>query len=155
MNDYTGFFFPVSNSFERTCKDMQGYHPVCRVWQISTRSLPCKAVFRPLLVIYCLNNLARARSIFCRLGCHACLLTKQDNNFCTAEFAWKFPSSEGNASVLLYQHDSCKVSRKPANIWIHYFQISNIHLIYTPKFCISIVFNFSWDDCDTHKKLKP
>ena len=27
-----------------------------------------------------------------------------------------------------------------------------MHLICFPKFCISIVFNFSWDGCDTQEK---
>ena len=30
-----------------------------------------------------------------------------------------------------------------------------IHLVCTPKFCISIVFNFSWNIQSTKKKLKP
>ena len=29
-----------------------------------------------------------------------------------------------------------------------------MHLICPPKFCISIVFNFSWDGCDTQEKCK-
>ena len=29
-----------------------------------------------------------------------------------------------------------------------------MHLVYPPKFCISIVFNFSWDDCNTQGKWK-
>ena len=29
-----------------------------------------------------------------------------------------------------------------------------MHLICLPKFCISIVFNFSWDGCDTQQKWK-
>ena len=28
-----------------------------------------------------------------------------------------------------------------------------MHLIYTPKFFMTIVFNFSWDDCSTKEKL--
>ena len=24
-----------------------------------------------------------------------------------------------------------------------------MHLVYLPKFCITIVFDFSWDDCNT------
>ena len=29
-----------------------------------------------------------------------------------------------------------------------------MHLICPPKFCISIVFNFSWDGCNTQEKYK-
>ena len=29
-----------------------------------------------------------------------------------------------------------------------------MHLIYPPKFCITIVFDFSWDDCNTQEKLE-
>ena len=37
-----------------------------RVWQKSTRSRKCKAVFRPLLLIYCLKKiLARAPAVLC------------------------------------------------------------------------------------------
>ena len=28
-----------------------------------------------------------------------------------------------------------------------------IHLVYPPKFCITLVFHFSWDDCNTWEKL--
>ena len=31
---------------------------------------------------------------------------------------------------------------------------SKMHLICPPKFCISIVFNFSWDGCNTREKWK-
>ena len=27
-------------------------------------------------------------------------------------------------------------------------------LVYPPQFCITIVFNFSWDDCNTQEKLE-
>ena len=29
-----------------------------------------------------------------------------------------------------------------------------MHLVYRPKFCITIVFDFSWDDCNTQEKLE-
>ena len=29
-----------------------------------------------------------------------------------------------------------------------------MHLVYSPKFCIIIVFDFSWDDCNTQQKLE-
>ena len=29
-----------------------------------------------------------------------------------------------------------------------------MHLVYPPKFCITIVFEFSWDDCNTQEKLE-
>ena len=29
-----------------------------------------------------------------------------------------------------------------------------MHLVYPPNFCISIVFDFLWDDCNTQEKLK-
>jgi len=35
---------------------------------------------------------------------------------------------------------------------IRHFHILHKHLIWPPKFCISIVFNFSWDDCNTQEK---
>ena len=32
--------------------------------------------------------------------------------------------------------------------------LSIMHFFYPQKFCINIVFNFSWDDCKSHDKLK-
>ena len=29
-----------------------------------------------------------------------------------------------------------------------------MHLVYFPKFCITIIFDFSWDDCNTQEKLE-
>ena len=29
-----------------------------------------------------------------------------------------------------------------------------MHLVYSPKFCISIIIDFSWDDCNTQEKLE-
>ena len=29
-----------------------------------------------------------------------------------------------------------------------------MHLVYPPNVCISIVFDFPWDDCNTQEKLK-
>ena len=29
-----------------------------------------------------------------------------------------------------------------------------MHLVYPPIFCITIVLDFSWDECNTQKKLK-
>ena len=29
-----------------------------------------------------------------------------------------------------------------------------MHLVYPPKFCITILFDFSWDDCNTQEKLE-
>ena len=29
-----------------------------------------------------------------------------------------------------------------------------MHPVYYPKFCITIVFDFSWDDCNTQGKLE-
>ena len=29
-----------------------------------------------------------------------------------------------------------------------------MHLVYPPKFCITIVYDFSWDDCNTQEKLE-
>ena len=52
----------ILHDFLRTCE------PVCRVWQNSTRSRACKAVFRPLIISYkFLKNLARAPAVLCRL----------------------------------------------------------------------------------------
>ena len=36
---------------------------------------------------------------------------------------------------------------------IHHFHIDHIHLVYPPRFCITIVFDFSWDDYNTQEKL--
>ena len=36
----------------------KGFNPVCRVWQNSTRSHTCKAVFRPLSLMYFLKTRA-------------------------------------------------------------------------------------------------
>ena len=52
----------ILHDFLRICE------PVCRVWQNSTRSRACKAVFRPLIISYkFLKNLARAPAVLCRL----------------------------------------------------------------------------------------
>ena len=41
------------------------------------------------------------------------------------------------------------------NAFIRHFHIFHImHLICPPKFCISFVFNFSWDGCNTQEKWK-
>ena len=37
---------------------------------------------------------------------------------------------------------------------LHYFHIPIIHLVYPPKFCRSIVFKFSWEDCKSQEKLE-
>ena len=38
---------------------------------------------------------------------------------------------------------------------IHQFLIDHImHLVYFPKFYITIIFDFSWDDCNTQEKLE-
>ena len=29
-----------------------------------------------------------------------------------------------------------------------------MHLVYSPKFCIAIVFDFSWDNCNAQEKLE-
>ena len=29
-----------------------------------------------------------------------------------------------------------------------------MHLVYPTKFCITIAFDFSWDDCNTQEKLE-
>ena len=34
------------------------------------------------------------------------------------------------------------------------FTFPKMHLVCHPKFCISIVFNFSWDGCNTQEKSK-
>ena len=36
----------------------------------------------------------------------------------------------------------------------NFFTLRILHLVYLPKFCISIVFTFSWDNCDTQEKWK-
>ena len=35
-----------------------------------------------------------------------------------------------------------------------FFTLWILHLVYLPKFCITIVFAFSWDNCDTQEKWK-
>ena len=30
----------------------------------------------------------------------------------------------------------------------------SLHLVYLPKFCITIVFDFSWDDCNTPGEIE-
>ena len=45
------------------------------------------------------------------------------------------------------------------NVWIGLTgkgntPLAHLHLIWAPKFCISIVFNFSWDGCNTQEKWK-
>ena len=37
---------------------------------------------------------------------------------------------------------------------IHHFHIDHNALCLPPKVCITIVFDFSWDDCDTLEKLE-
>ena len=34
------------------------------------------------------------------------------------------------------------------------FTQTKMHLVYPPKLCITIVFDFSWDDCNTLDNLK-
>ena len=29
-----------------------------------------------------------------------------------------------------------------------------MHLVHPPQFCITIAFDFSWDDCNTQRKLE-
>ena len=36
----------------------------------------------------------------------------------------------------------------------NFFTLRILHLVYLPKFCITIVFTFSWDNCDTQEKWK-
>ena len=38
-------------------------------------------------------------------------------------------------------------------MFIQHFHIDQNAPCLPPKFCITIVFNFSWDDCNTQKKL--
>ena len=43
------------------------------------------------------------------------------------------------------------------NCWVKKsttFTLTIIHLVYPPKFCISIVFKFSWEDCKYQEKLE-
>ena len=35
---------------------------------------------------------------------------------------------------------------------MHIFTQTIMHVVYTPKFCITIVFDFAWDDCNTQEK---
>ena len=35
-----------------------------------------------------------------------------------------------------------------------FFTQTITHLVYPPKLCITIVFDFSWDDCNTQDNLK-
>ena len=48
-------------------EDWEGEEPVCRVWQNSTRSPTCKAVFRPLFLTNFFKKLEHAPAILCRL----------------------------------------------------------------------------------------
>lgn len=36
----------------------------------------------------------------------------------------------------------------------NFFTLRILHLVYLPIFCITIVFAFSWDNCDTQEKWK-
>ena len=46
------YFITMSSDSSISCHHFASF----RVWQKSTRSRKCKAVFRPLLLIYCLKN---------------------------------------------------------------------------------------------------
>ena len=37
---------------------------------------------------------------------------------------------------------------------IHHFHIDNIAPCLAPQFCLMFIFDFSWDDCNTKKKLE-
>ena len=39
-------------------------------------------------------------------------------------------------------------------IEIHHFHINHNALCLLPQFCITIVFDFSWGDCNTQEKLE-
>ena len=37
---------------------------------------------------------------------------------------------------------------------VHHFHMTIMHLVYPPRLCITIVFNFSWNDCNNQEKLE-
>ena len=42
----------------------------------------------------------------------------------------------------------CKQAQRDCSQPIYHLK----HLVYPPKFCITIVFDFSWDDCNTQER---
>ena len=74
-----------------------------------------------------------------------------------------------NAVVFFVKSEGVRGNESKYPRWLHLvgFNISQnlispyatytfpiMHLICRPKFCISIVFNFSWDSCDTSFEMK-
>ena len=47
-----------------------------------------------------------------------------------------------------------KEKEERKKIEIHHFYISHNATCLLPQFCITIVFDFSWSDCNTQEKLK-
>ena len=59
-------------------------------------------------------------------------------------------------SVFIHRHsEKGRWSGIHQPVWtIHHFHISYNALYLPPKFCVSIIFNFSWDGCNTQEKWK-
>ena len=128
MNDYTGFFFPVSNSFERTCKATIPSAEFGRSWRDLSRARPFLGPY------YLLLKQSRACTFHTlQTGLPCMFVDKTRQWFLYRRICIKkelSPSSEGNASVLCTNMTPVK----SANIWIRHFQISDIHLIFPKNF---------------------
>ena len=59
-----------------------------------------------------------------------------------------------NREFVYYSCSRCNRRRFLSKSLIHNFPINHSAACLHPKFCISIVFDFSWDDCSTQEKLQ-
>ena len=59
-----------------------------------------------------------------------------------------------NRDFVYYSCSRCNRRRFWSKSLIHNFHINYSAACLHPKFCISIVFDFSWDDCSTQEKLQ-
>ena len=59
-----------------------------------------------------------------------------------------------NREFVYYSCSRCNCCRFLSKSLIHNFHINYSAACLHPKFCISIVFDFSWDDCSTQEKLQ-
>ena len=74
----------------------------------------------------------------------------RSDNFHTSECDFK----DRNSNLLILESIDFFRNFKE-KISIHHFHIPHIkHLVYTPKFDITIVLDFSWVDCNTRRNWK-
>ena len=97
---------------------------------------------------------AKQRKLLCAVSTHK-LLSHQRTVY---RFAIKAPNPKRPDRYLIssprhgVRSGNSITKRCVVNAFIRHVHI--MHLICPPKFCISIVFNFSWDGCNTQEKRK-